>query len=91
MTTEAGGYVELRGGLMVPVDALRLAWALTDRDLILSQEGEKLKIKAADDGKPDLSEDEIAKIKQYKFHVLALLAYQPPEPTSLFAEPFEMP
>ena len=91
MTAEASGYVELRGGLMVPVDALRLAWALTDRDLILSQEGDKLRIIGPNGCKPAFSESEITEIHRWKRHLLSLIAYRAPEPSSLFAEPFEMP
>ena len=72
-------FVMLAGGLTVPVDAFNLAHELVGRGLILSQSGETLRIKGPNGTKPDLSQSEVERIKRWKFHLIAMLVYQPPE------------
>jgi len=67
-----------KGGLDVPVDAFNLAFELLNRDLTLIVEGEKLLIRGPHGAKPDLSASEVERIKKWKLHLVALLAYQPP-------------
>ena len=66
------------GGLDVPKDAYILLFELAGRDLIFSQEGEMLRIKRADGGRPEFLAGEVERIKKWKMHLLAMLAYQPP-------------
>ena len=74
-------YVELAGGLTVPGAAYRLISDLIGRDYSLRQEGEMLRIAGPNGSKPELSADEIAGIKRYKAHLLAMIAYRAPERT----------
>ena len=67
------------GGLDVPADAFNLVFELLNRDLTLEANGDKLSIKGPNGTKPEFSESEVERIKQYKFHLLALLAYRAPE------------
>lgn len=67
------------GGLDIPLDAYNLMFELESRDLVLSAEGDMLRIKRSDGGKPEFSESEVTRIKKYKAHILAMLAYVPPE------------
>ena len=78
------------GGLDVPVDALRLVFELLERDLALETRGEQLFVKGPNGSKPDLSGSDVERIKKYKFHLIALLAYVAPERSALLDVPFEM-
>jgi hypothetical protein len=71
-------FVELRGGLTLPVDILEFALKLENRGLHLQADGEILRI-TSDAGKPDLSEDEMAFIRPRKAHLLAVASYLPPD------------
>ena len=67
------------GGLTVPVDAYNLIHELmTQRGLVLAQIGEKLRIQNPDASAPVLSDEDRARIRKWKPHLLALLAYQAP-------------
>ena len=86
MTTKPhsdGEFVTLaagpNGGLMVPLDAYKLAHELIGLGLILSQTGETLRIKGPNGSKPDLSESEVERIKRWKHHLIAMLLYRAPE------------
>lgn len=68
------------GGLEIPKDAYLLMFELADRDLILTQEGEMLRIKRSDGGRPEFLAGEVDRIKRWKQHVFAMLSYVPPEP-----------
>ena len=70
-------FVELRGGLTLPVEILEFALGLEARGVHLQASGDVLKV-SADEGKPILSEDEIAFIRNRKAHLLAVAAYQAP-------------
>lgn len=66
------------GGLTVPLDAFNLAHELlTQRGLLLVQVGDKLRIRQPDGPAPTLSAEDQARIRKWKFHLIALLAYQP--------------
>ena len=67
------------GGLVVPLDAYRLLFELVDRDFMLSQRGEALLVVGPNGTKPDLSAPDIARIKRWKYHILAMLTYRAPE------------
>jgi hypothetical protein len=71
-------FVELRGGLTLPVDILEFALKLENRGLHLQADGEILRI-TSDAGKPDLSDEEMAFIRLRKAHLLAVASYQAPE------------
>jgi hypothetical protein len=71
-------FVELRGGLTLPVDILQFALKLENRGLHLQADGEILRV-TSDAGKPDLSEDEMAFIRLRKAHLLAVASYLPPD------------
>ena len=67
------------GGLTVPLDAYNLAHELlTQRGLLLVQVGDKLRVRQQDGSAPVLSADDQARIRKWKAHILALLAYQAP-------------
>ena len=69
------------GGLTVPLDAYTLAHELlTQRELLLVQVGDKLRIRNRDGSAPVFSEDDKARIMKWKAHLIALIAYQPPVP-----------
>ena len=72
------------GGLDVPADAYRLLSSLICRDLVLtgiSGDGRTLRVTGVNGAKPDLSPEDVAGIKKYKFHLLALISYRAPERT----------
>ena len=79
----ANEFVTLRpgpkGGLTVPVAAYNLIFALVNRDLVLTQHGESLRVQGPNGTKPDLTPEETALIKRWKFHLIALINYVPPE------------
>ena len=72
-------FVELAGGLTVPVEAFVLAHELSRRDLILRVQGDLLRIQGPGGTKPDLSPEDMAKIRRWKAHLIALLDYRAPK------------
>ena len=66
----------LKGGLTLPLEALRLAWALEDRGATFAVDGEDLVV----DGPPGLltDADQVA-IRRWKRHLMAIATYRPPE------------
>ena len=79
MQTNANSdVVELLGGLIVPVEALRLFLDLEDRGLGLRAEGDKLRILGVNE-RTTLSPSEVTAIKRWKQHLLALVVYAPPK------------
>lgn len=70
-------FVELRGGLTLPVEVVEFALGLEDRGVRLEAAGDVLRVTSAA-GKPELSESEIAFIRSRKAHLLAVAAYQAP-------------
>jgi hypothetical protein len=72
----ATAFVVLKGGLTLPLEALRLALALEDRGATFAVDGEDLIV----DGPPGfLSEDDRAAIRRWRLHLKAIATYQPPE------------
>ena len=83
MTQPSSEFVTLAagpaGGLTVPLDAYNLAHELlTHRGLVLVQVGDKLRIRQQDGSALILSSDDQVRIRKWKGHLLALLAYQAP-------------
>lgn len=70
-------YVSLRGGLVVPVDPYMLLFELEDAGFSLSRDGDVLVVRPHQRLTPELC----ARIRRWKHHLLALLAYvaSPPE------------
>lgn len=81
MTTD--DFTELKpgpnGGLILPNDVIRLAIDLESRGIVLAADGDKLRV-SGPHGKPDLTPADVEAITRRKYHLLALLAYVPPEP-----------
>ena len=71
--------IELRGGLTVPEEPYRLVFALQDRGLTLTADGETLRVAGPNGSKPELSADDTVAIRKWKSHLMALLAYRAPE------------
>ena len=70
--------VALRGGLTVPAEAFRLAHQLSGRGLVVTVDGDRLRVSGPQGTKPELSEAEIAGIRRWKPHLIALVTYEPP-------------
>lgn len=67
------------GGLTIPLEAYDLAHDLmTRRELILVQVGDKLRVRQQDGSAPMLTEEDRARIRMWKVHLLTLLAYRAP-------------
>ena len=83
MATDA--LVELRGGLTIPLEALRLALELEARGWTLTLKGEKLALRwgspeAAEGPREDaLTEAEQGAIRRWRTHLLAIVAYHNPD------------
>ena len=72
----ATAFVVLKGGLTLPLEALRLALALEDRGATFAVDGEDLVV----DGPAGfLTEDDQLAIRRWKRHLMAIATYQPPE------------
>ena len=69
-------FVVLKGGLTLPLEALKLAWALEDRGATFAVDGEDLVV----DGPSGLltDADQVA-IRRWKLHLMAMATYRPPE------------
>ena len=67
------------GGLDVPVDAFRLAHELHNRGLRLTVDGDRLKVAGSDGGNPGLSDTDRVQIQRWKYHLMALVTYEPPD------------
>jgi hypothetical protein len=72
----ATGFVVLKGGLTVPLEALQLAWALEDRGATFAVDGEDLVV----EGPAGLLTDahRIA-IRRWREHLKAIASYRAPE------------
>lgn len=77
---EHSSFIEL-AGLTVPLAAWDFTWGLLHRGLELKADGDKLRVSGPGGARPELSEAEIAGIRRYKAHLLALITYQAPERT----------
>jgi hypothetical protein len=60
------------------VEALKLFLNLEDRGIGMEAQGDRLRV-FGPSGKPVLTAYETASIKRWKYHLLALVAYRPPE------------
>jgi hypothetical protein len=69
--TSASDLVTLRGGLAVPLSALRKLWELEDRGLDLRVEGNDILVRPPG----VLSEADRAEISRLKSDLVALIAY----------------
>ena len=67
--------VALKGGLRVSIAALRLALDLEARDFRLSVQDGLIYV----DPRERLTNDEMARIRRYRWHLLVILAYQAPD------------
>ena len=70
-------FVELRGGLTIPVEILEFALALENRGLRFQADGDVLRV-TSEKGKPELLVGEMAFIRSRKAHLMAMASYQPP-------------
>lgn len=70
-TVGASDFVALRGGLTLPLAAIRLAWDLEDRGLYLRRDGDVLSVGPGD----RLTDDHRVLIRRWKPHLLALVRY----------------
>ena len=69
-------FVVLKGGLTLPLEALRLAWALEDRGATFAVDGEDLVV----DGPTGfLTQDDRVAIRRWRVHLKAFAIYHPPE------------
>ena len=64
-------YVTLRAGLVLPVEPLRLAWALEDRGFRLAVEEGALVVRPGS----ALTADDRAAIRRWKSHLFAIAQY----------------
>lgn len=85
MASNSRRYVSLRGGLVLPEEALRLAldlerrgWALTATDY------GTIKLDPADPEAQPLTDDDLDNLRRWKMHLLAIAVYEPP--TLVWAE-----
>lgn len=67
-------FITLKQGPTLPEPAVALAIDLDLRGLRMVADGETLRV-IGPNGRPELSESERAAIKQWKTHLLALVAY----------------
>jgi hypothetical protein len=72
----ATAFVVLKGGLTMPLEALRLAWALEDRGATFAVDGDDLVVEAAPEF---LTEDDRVAITTWRVHLKAIATYQAPE------------
>lgn len=66
----ASDFVPLRGGLTLPIAALRLVWDLEDRGFSMRQDGDALRISPGD----RLTDGDRLLIRRWKAHLLAVTA-----------------
>ena len=71
----ADRYVQLKGGLAVPVEPLLLLLALEARGITACRDGDALIISPAS----ALTDEECQQIQHWKPHLLSLIDYVPPE------------
>jgi len=82
MPESTSEFIGLAGGLTVPLASLTLLWALENRGLNLAIDGDRLRVSGPGGVKPELSDDDRLQITKYKYHLMALVAYVPPENTT---------
>jgi hypothetical protein len=69
----ASDFVVLSSGLALPLEAVRLAWDLEERGLRFTVDGDELLVGP----RQKLSDEDRVRIRQWKRHLMALLAYEP--------------
>lgn len=74
MRDNSDRYVTLRGGLIVPLEALRLLWDLEDRGFSFTLEDDRIIVRPGS----ALTADDEAAIRRWRPDVLTLLSYTPP-------------
>ena len=67
--------MQLRDGPLVSVDAVALALDFETRGITLREDQGTLKVAGPDGSRPNLTDDEPAKIRRLKPHLLAIVAY----------------
>jgi hypothetical protein len=72
----ATAFVVLKGGVIVSLDALQLAWALEDRGATFAVEGEDLVVEGP---QGFLTEDDRAAIRRWRGHLKEIACYRVPE------------
>ena len=71
-------FVELKGGLVLPEEVIAFALGLENRGVRLSVAGDVLRVTSVAGGKPELSESDVAFIRNRKAHLMAVASYAPP-------------
>lgn len=71
MSPSASNFVTLKGGLVLPLAAIKLALDLEARGLHLACDGEDLLVGPS----VKLTDDDREQIKRWKLHLKAILAY----------------
>ena len=71
-------FIELRGGLTVPEEAIVLAFHLLNQGLELKHEGDRLRVSGPQRTVPSLTPEDTAAIVRWKMHLLALVDYEAP-------------
>jgi hypothetical protein len=68
------GVITLKGGLTVPIDALRLAWDLEERGFSLTRvDGDTLSVQPYE----RLTRDDYQRIRRWKPQLLCVIDYRP--------------
>jgi hypothetical protein len=75
-TPAATAFVTLKGGLIVALEALQLAWALEDRGARFAVEGEDLVVECP---RGALTEKDRAAIQRWRSSLKVIVMYQPPD------------
>ena len=74
MSSTSDRFVILRGGLTVPIDPLLLLLDLEARGFTVARDGDDLSVRP----RAQLTDQDRARLRQWKPDVLALLDYEPP-------------
>jgi hypothetical protein len=74
-TETAAAVVMLKGGLVVPLEVLKLAWSLEDRGAIFLLDGPELVIDAPTGA---ITEADAAATRRWRMHLIEIVGYQPP-------------
>jgi hypothetical protein len=74
MPVESERYVQLVGGLVLPVEAIILALELEARGFTLQPDGEDIIVRPFS----QLTPEDCRLLRRWKRHVLAVLSYEPP-------------
>lgn len=65
----------------MPEESFGLFHELLNRELSMKIEGDRLRVVGPNGSKPELSESDAERIRRWKPHLMALVAYEPPERT----------